>query len=106
MNIAGGDTADDPINHRDLAAADESGEGEYRNKHRTEKHLSAGKKDHQVCELYTASNCSLVRPPRATQRLSLVCLCTRRVLRRPSVDAKIPRLHRRTIAQLLHMGAG
>ena len=42
-SIAGGNTADDPINLRELAAANESGEGEYRNKRRTEKHLGAGK---------------------------------------------------------------
>ena len=42
-SIAGGTTADDPINLRELAAANESGEGEYRNKRRTEKHLGAGK---------------------------------------------------------------
>jgi len=37
MIIAGGNT-------RDLATANESREGEYRNKRRTENHLSAGEK--------------------------------------------------------------
>jgi hypothetical protein len=75
MSTAGGNTANDPINRRDLAAANESGEEEYRSKHRTEKHLGArGKKDHQVCVLYTASNRSLVQLPWVTQKLSLVGL--------------------------------
>jgi hypothetical protein len=44
MSIAGGNTTDDPINHREFAAANESGESEYRYKCRTEKHLGAGEK--------------------------------------------------------------
>jgi hypothetical protein len=44
MSIAGGNTTDDPINHREFVAANESGEGEYREKRRTEEHLGAGGK--------------------------------------------------------------
>jgi hypothetical protein len=53
-----------------------------------EKHLGVEKKDHQLCVLYTASSCSLVRPPGVTQNLSLVGLFMMRVLRRPYMDAK------------------
>jgi hypothetical protein len=42
MSIAGGNTTNDPINHREFVAANESGEGEYRDKRRTEEHLGAG----------------------------------------------------------------
>jgi hypothetical protein len=101
MSIAGGNTTDDPINHRDLATINESGEGEYCNECRTEKHLGTEKKAPLVCVLYTASK-SLVQSPGATQKPSLVGSFMRRVLRRPYMDAKSPRiLHRRTIAQLL-----
>jgi hypothetical protein len=97
MSIAGG-----PINHREIAAANESGEGEYRDKCRTEEHLGAGEKDHQLCVFYTASNCSLVQPAGTTQNISLVGLFTGRVLRRPYTDAKSPRLlHWKITAQLL-----
>ena len=51
MSIAGGNTTDDPINYRDLAAANENGEGEYRNKRKAKEHLGVWKKDHQVCVL-------------------------------------------------------
>ena len=108
MNIAGGDTTEDPINHGDFASTYESGEGEYRNKRRTEKHLGAeGKKSIKPACFILQAIVPLPSHLSVTQKPGIVCLCVKRVLRRPYVNAKSPRLlHRRTIAQLLHMGAG
>src|SRR6266849_3130300 len=96
MSIGGGNTAEDPIKRRDLAAANERGEGEYRNKRRKEKHLGAGRKRPSILR---ALYCE---PGPATEKLSLVGLCMKRVLRRPYMNVKSTRLlHRRAIAQLL-----
>ncbi len=70
MSIAGGNTTDDPINHREFAAANESGEGEYRNKRRPEKHLGAeGKRPSSLHALY-CEQLFLVQPCGATQSLA------------------------------------
>src|SRR6266849_3595035 len=39
MNIRGGNSTDDPIEYRELAAANQRGESKYSNEHRREKHF-------------------------------------------------------------------
>jgi hypothetical protein len=41
LNIGGGNSTDDPIEYRELVAANQHGENKYSNEHRTEKHFEA-----------------------------------------------------------------
>ena len=70
-SVGGGNTTDDPINNRDLLAANERRENEYRSEHRMQKHFERGTKGAPKLRAFIETNYPLVQSP-GTSR-TIVC---------------------------------